>query len=116
MITPSSKGSLCDCVYMSSGPASRPNSSFVGSISSPDCSQIGRRTHPAPAGARLDPGRKLGIVGEDLAHRVGGAPRRGVVVVGVALEGERGGGVPREGLQVADGLAVLGEQAKAGVP
>ena len=37
-------------------------------------------------------------------------------MVGVALEGERGGSVPREGLQVADGLAVLGEQAKAGVP
>ena len=30
----------------------------------------------------------VGVVGEDVAHRVGGAPRRRVVVVSVALEGE----------------------------
>jgi hypothetical protein len=29
-------------------------------------------------------------------------------MVSVALKGERGGGVSREGLQVADGLAMLG--------
>ena len=37
-------------------------------------------------------------------------------MVGVALEGEGGGGVPGERLEVAEGLAALGEQAKAGVP
>jgi hypothetical protein len=37
-------------------------------------------------------------------------------VVGVALKGECCGGVPRKGLQVADGLATLGKQAEAGVP
>jgi hypothetical protein len=36
-------------------------------------------------------------------------------VVGVVLEGERDGGVPGEGLQVADGLAVLGQQRQAAV-
>jgi hypothetical protein len=34
-------------------------------------------------------------------------------VVGVALEGEGGGGVPGERLEVADGLAALGEQRQA---
>ena len=53
---------------------------------------------------------------EDRAHRVGGAPSRCVVMVSVALHGERGGGVTRESLKVADGFAALGEQAEAGVP
>jgi hypothetical protein len=55
----------------------------------------------------------LGFVGEDVAHRIGSAPRRGVVVVSVALEGERRGGVPGEGLKIPDGLTALGEQAEA---
>jgi hypothetical protein len=58
----------------------------------------------------------LELAREDIAHRVGGAPCRGLVVVGVALKGERGGCVPGESLEVPDRLATLGEQAKAGVP
>jgi hypothetical protein len=56
------------------------------------------------------------LLGENLAHRVGGAPRRRVVVVGVPLKSERSGSVSREGLEVTDRLAVLGEQAKTRVP
>jgi hypothetical protein len=54
--------------------------------------------------------RGLGPVGEYSAYRVGCAPRRGVVVVGVALEGEGCGGVPSDGLEVPDGFAALCEQ------
>ena len=56
--------------------------------------------------------RGSGIVGEDVVHHAGGAPRRRVVVVGVALEGERGGGVPGEGLKVPDDIAVLNNSDK----
>jgi len=45
----------------------------------------------------------LRFVGDDVAHRVGGAPRRRGVVVSVPLERERGGGVPGEGLEILDG-------------
>ncbi len=58
----------------------------------------------------------LGLVVEDLAHRVGGAPGRRVVVMGVPLEGESDGGVPGEGLKIADGLATLGEEREVRVP
>ena len=34
----------------------------------------------------------------------------------VSLEGEGGGGVAGEGLEVADGLAVLGEERQAAMP
>jgi len=37
-------------------------------------------------------------------------------VVGVALKGEGGRGVPGEGLEVADGLTALGEERKAAMP
>jgi hypothetical protein len=63
-------------------------------------------------------GRRLG----EWHFHPGGPPEasltdvRGVVVVGVALEGENRGGVPGEGLEVPDGLAALSEQAKARVP
>ena len=57
----------------------------------------------------------LGLVWKDLAHRVSGSPGGGVVVVGVPLERERGGGVPRERLEVPDGLAALREQEQAAV-
>ena len=60
--------------------------------------------------------RGLGPVGEYSAYRVGCAPRRGVVVVGVALEGEGCGGVPGEGLEVAYGLAALGEERETAMP
>ena len=40
----------------------------------------------------------LRFVRQEVAGCVGGAPRRGVVVVRVALEGERLGGVTGEGL------------------
>ncbi len=50
----------------------------------------------------------LGFVGEYVAYRVGGATGRCPVMVGVALESKGGGGVPGEGLEVADRLAALG--------
>lgn len=58
----------------------------------------------------------LGVVGEDVAHGVGSAPRRGLVVVCVALEGEGGGYVPGEGLEVPYGLPALGEEREVRVP
>src|SRR5215217_1463136 len=60
--------------------------------------------------------RALGFVGEDVAHRLGGAPRRGVVVVGVSLESERRAGVPGEGLEVPNWFAALGEERQAAMP
>ncbi len=51
-----------------------------------------------------------------MVHRAGGAFRRCFIVVGVPLQGESGGGVPGEGLQVADGLTALGEQGQAAMP
>jgi len=57
-------------------------------------------------------GQPLVLFGEYLAHSVRRAPRGCVVVVGVASEGERCGGVPSECLEVADGLAALGEQGE----
>ena len=57
-------------------------------------------------------GQPLVLFGEYLAHSVRRAPRGCVVVVGVALEGERCGGVPSECLEVAGGLAALGEQGE----
>ncbi len=58
----------------------------------------------------------LGLVGEYVAHRVGGALGGCVVVVGVPLQGKGGGGVAGEGLEVSDGLAALGQQRQAAVP
>ena len=58
----------------------------------------------------------LGFIGENLAHRIGGAPRRGIVVVGVTLQGESGGGVAGQSLQVTYGLAALREEREARVP
>jgi hypothetical protein len=52
---------------------------------------------------------ELRFVGKNLTHNVGGAPCRGVIVVSIALERERGGGVPRESLKIPYGLAALGE-------
>ena len=57
----------------------------------------------------------LGFVEKNLAHCVGGASCRCFVVMGVPLQGESGGSVSGECLEVADGLAALGEQAQAGV-
>lgn len=56
------------------------------------------------------------FVWKDIAHSVGGASRRSVVMVGVALQGERGGSVSGECLQVSDGLTTLGEQRQATMP
>jgi hypothetical protein len=47
---------------------------------------------------RTPPGGPSGAFGEDLAHCVGGTPRRGDVLVSVALKGERRRGVSGEGL------------------
>ena len=58
----------------------------------------------------------LGLVGEDLAHRVGGAFGRCIVVMSVPLEGESGGGVPGEGLEIANGLAALSKKRQATMP
>jgi hypothetical protein len=55
----------------------------------------------------------LEFVGEAVAHLIGSASRRGIIVVGIALEGERRAGVPGEGLEIPDGLTALGEQAEA---
>lgn len=37
-------------------------------------------------------------------------------MVSVPLEGERGGGVARERLEVSDGLTALGKQGEAAMP
>ena len=66
--------------------------------------------------SKHDPCRRLGFVRKDIAHRVGGAKGRRAVVVGVALKGVRRGGVPGEGLEIADGLAALGEEREATMP
>lgn len=58
----------------------------------------------------------LGLVGEDLAHRVGGAFGRCIVVMSVPLEGESGGGVPGEGLEIPYGLTTLSEERQAAMP
>ena len=63
-----------------------------------------------------EPYSRLGVVGQDAPHRVGGTTRRRVVVMGVALERERGRGVSGESLQVPYGLAALGEQGQATMP
>lgn len=52
----------------------------------------------------------LRFVRQEVAGCVGGAPRRGVVVVRVALEGERLGGVTGEGLEISSGFAALGKE------
>ncbi len=36
--------------------------------------------------------------------------------MGIPLEGESGGGVPGDGLEVADGLAALGEERETAMP
>lgn len=46
----------------------------------------------------------LGFAGEYVAHRVGGTPRRGIVVMRVSLEGEGRVGVTSEGLEVKSRL------------
>jgi hypothetical protein len=50
------------------------------------------------------------LVGEDLAHRVGGAFARCIIVMSVPLESESGGGVPGESLEVPYGLASLSKE------
>jgi len=58
----------------------------------------------------------LGCFRKYVAHRVDGALRRRFVVVGVPLQGESGDGVAGESLQVADGLAALGQQGQTAMP
>lgn len=58
----------------------------------------------------------LEFVGEYVAHRVGGAPRRSIVVVGVPLKRERGRRVSGEGLEIPYRLPALGKQGEATMP
>ncbi len=70
----------------------------------------------AQGAVELNLGCLLGFIGEDIAHHIGGTPSRHVVVVGIPLEGERGGGVSGEGLEIAYGLAALGKEGEAAMP